>query len=581
MPRFIANKVLLLLTVIAVLAVSVAAAGWLIYDRQQHQQRGDLLARAASEADFIGAFLTDAMLRHDYSEGRRLLSEWTATHDEVVFLDVTLDNGRTFFAYRDAAGLDETMIIARDFAYRDRRLVIRLAHGTAEMRERLADLKDSLIVLSILSVALMGGALWYVLFRWMIRPMEAEIRHRTRQLQDARESLEVQVRDRTASLTEEVEKRRAAERSLRKMGMAIDQSPILIFMTEPDGVIEYVNPTFERVTGYASREVLGQTPRIIKSPDTPPEVHKDLWETLLAGREWRREIKDRCKDGGEFWANVSIFPILDERGKIVHFVAMHEDITERKQAELAMMEAQSAAELANRAKTELLANMSHELRTPLNAIIGFSETMKGEYFGPLGGDRYREYADHIHFSGTHLLSLINDILDVSAVEAGKMTLHESEIDVREICGAVMRILSPKAEELGIALDCAADRGLPRLLADERRFKQILINLLSNAVKFTPEGGEVLCDAHVDGDGSMVIGVTDTGIGMDEAGIAKALEKFGQVDSSMARKHEGTGLGLPLTKGLVELHGGVMELSSRPGRGTRITLRFPAERVLAV
>lgn len=380
---------------------------------------------------------------------------------------------------------------------------------------------------------------------------------------------------------ENIIEKKHAEENLRKLSTAVEQSSHMIFITNTDGIIEYINPKFTEWLGYSPEEAIGKTPSLIRSGETPREVYENLWSTILSGKEWRGEIKDRRKDGNIFWASAAIAPVRDNDGRLTHFIAVHEDITHRKAAEQALMDAHRAAELANKAKTDLMANMSHELRTPLNAIIGFSESMKCGIFGELGNAHYEEYAEHIHASGTHLLQLINDILDVSAVEAGKLELHEQDTNVIDICEGAIRIIDPKAQECQITVSGIKNVDLPPLLCDPLRLKQILINLLSNAVKFTPEQGLVSCDAYLDESNDMIISVTDTGIGMDEAGMAKALDKFGQVDSSLSRAHDGTGLGLPLTKGLIELHGGTMELASRHGEGTKVTVRFPAERVQAI
>jgi len=223
--------------------------------------------------------------------------------------------------------------------------------------------------------------------------------------------------------------------------------------------------------------------------------------------------------------------------------------------------------------------MSHELRTPLNAIIGFSDSMKEEIFGPLGNDKYREYLSDIHHSGQHLLELINDILDLSAFEANALRLHEDKVSIPDIISSTIRILKPRADRDQIIITTAIDANTTQIYADERRVRQIIINLLNNAVKFTAVGGRVTVHSWENEDGSFSIAVSDTGIGMDDGEAAIALSVFGQVDSGHDSMHEGTGLGLPLTKGLMELHGGTLEIESEKGHGTLITVNFPRERVV--
>jgi signal transduction histidine kinase len=226
-----------------------------------------------------------------------------------------------------------------------------------------------------------------------------------------------------------------------------------------------------------------------------------------------------------------------------------------------------------------LANVSHELRTPLNAIIGFSELIKDQRFGPGASEQYRDYAKDIHESGIHLLSLINDLLDLSKIEAGKFELHDEQVDVGDIIGASLRLLGERAGAASVELDVEAPHDLPSLRADERVVKQILINLLSNAIKFTPAGGRVSIAAGAEPDGTLALCISDTGIGIGEEQLQKAMSPFEQVDSSLPRKYDGTGLGLPLTKGMVELHGGSLQIDSALGRGTTVRVSFPKERVL--
>ena len=543
------NRWIFLVAVLAIVGALFGSFSAYIYQQQKASIDAWHQKRLMIEAELIGALLKDHLLRGDYSEAREVLASWPRDHGYVVYLKASYEEGLPLFQAGSASALDSTYVAEKEFSFAGRDLKLAIAHDVSDVRASLRQLGWNLFALAAVLVLLVGAAVWYLLFNWMIQPLEQEIRDRKR-----------------------------AEAELRKLSRALEQSPNMIFITDAQGTIEYVNPRFTEFTGFTRAEALGRKPDLLKSGRTPPKVYKEMWDTVLRGDEWRGEIMDRHKDGRLFWVSALISPVRDAAGEITHFVAMHEDITARRQAEESVRHAKEQAEVASRAKTELLANMSHELRTPLNAIIGFSYNILEEYFGPLENAKYREYITDIHASGTHLLDLINDILDVSAVEAGRMELHEEVLEVEAICEAAMRILVTKAQERHVALSGLRGKDLPLLYADPRRLKQIFLNLLSNAVKFTPEDGSVTCEGELDGDGQLVIAVADTGIGMDEAGIAKALTLFGQVDSSLTRSHEGTGLGLPLTKGLMELHGGTLEVESEPGRGTRIILRFPADRV---
>ena len=249
-----------------------------------------------------------------------------------------------------------------------------------------------------------------------------------------------------------------------------------------------------------------------------------------------------------------------------------------REAELNL--ALSAATEASRAKTNFLALMSHELRTPLNAIIGFSEVLNGEYFGPLGLPRYREYAGDIHAAGKHLLALIGDILDLTKAEAGKLDLHPEDIDVGELVRECVRLMRERAQSRELKLTVSLPASLPRLFADRLRLKQILLNLLSNAIKFTLPKGQVTVQAETDSEGAIILAVADTGIGMAPEEIPAALEPFRQIDSPLSRNCEGTGLGLSLVKSFVELHEGDLSIESARDAGTTVRLRFPAARSMA-
>lgn len=246
-----------------------------------------------------------------------------------------------------------------------------------------------------------------------------------------------------------------------------------------------------------------------------------------------------------------------------------------------IVRAQHDLRVANTAKSQFLANMSHEFRTPLWAIIGFSSSMKNGLFGPIENEKYQDYVNDIQQSGQHLLDLINDILDVSAIEAGTLKLREEPLDMAEVVEATVRLVRPNADEKRLTIETEIAAGFPTVYADKRRAKQAVLNLLSNAVKFSLEGGTITVSAALNRNGQPCITVSDVGIGMSEDEIQTSLKPFGQVDGGFDRKSDGTGLGLPLTLGLMERHGGTLNIESAPGRGAQVTLVFPKERVGAV
>ncbi len=279
-----------------------------------------------------------------------------------------------------------------------------------------------------------------------------------------------------------------------------------------------------------------------------------FWDEAMKVGDWQLEILDRVRQ---------------QLGQVV----------EQKNIEQQWREAKENAETASTAKSEFLANMSHELRTPLNAIIGFAELIHKEILGPLGQEKYKEYVGDIQESANHLLELINDLLDLSKIEAQKYELHEEALDVGELVSAAVRLMREFAKSMDVNLRIDVADDLPQLYADGRALKQSLLNLISNAIKFTLAGGWVVVKADCDDDGRIYIAITDTGIGMAEEDIPMAMQAFRQVDNPKARPAQGTGLGLPLVQSLVELHGGDFELHSELDVGTTVILRFPAERTL--
>jgi PAS domain S-box-containing protein len=378
----------------------------------------------------------------------------------------------------------------------------------------------------------------------------------------------------------DITERKQTEIRLLKLTSAVEQSPATVLVTDLDGNIEYVNPKFEETTGYTAAEALGKNSRMLKSGQTTLEEYQDLWRSILSGKEWHGEFHNKRKDGTHYWESAIISPIKTPEGIVTNFLAVKEDITERKRVEEELKEAKALAEEANNAKSEFLAAMSHDLRTPLNAIMGFAEMMELRTFGKLGDPHYEMYAKNIHDSGNLLVSLINDVLDLSKVEAGKYELLEEALDTTKLIQSNIRMITPQVQEKGITLDFELPVNMPKLLADERVLIQILNNLLSNSIKFTPAGGNVTVTSAVNGSGDLTIKIADTGIGMSDADIERALQPFEQANSNLSRRHEGTGLGLHLCKNFMKLHGGSMTIESKEGEGTVATVSFPKQRVLA-
>ena len=352
------------------------------------------------------------------------------------------------------------------------------------------------------------------------------------------------------------------------------QNPV--FVKDQDFRFVFVNDAFCLFMRRARHELIGLTDFDVV-PHEQARVFRDVDMVILAGAGPHQNEEALSTPDGTRFIIVTRKSVFELPGRGRYIVGVMSDITDRKRMEVDLSKAKAEAEGANRTKSQFLANMSHELRTPLNAIIGFSEIIKDTVLGAASFERYRDYAADIHQSGRHLLQLINDILDLTKVEAGKYELHESECSLPAIISEAARLMHDLAQRNGVTLLHRSASDLPLLFADERAIRQIVVNLLSNAIKFTPRGGQVEIAAAAAPDAGLLIRVTDTGIGMALEDIPRALTPFLQLDDSWDRRYEGTGLGLPLVQALLTMHGGVLQIDSEPGSGTSVAALFPSER----
>jgi len=347
---------------------------------------------------------------------------------------------------------------------------------------------------------------------------------------------------------------------------------------DADGLVTFANPAAARLLGRGLDEMIGQKVEDFLRP-LRDDASADLpIKATLADGVARQVEKTEIRgaEGRPLPVRLVVTPV-ERRLSSLRAVVVFDDITAQIDAQRSLRMAAEEAEAASRSKSNFLAHMSHELRTPLNAIIGFSEVMSAETLGKLNHPQYLEYAQHIHVSGQHLLSLINDLLDLSKIEAGKLELWEEEVDLTSLIERCRVFIEDPAQNKGLALTLRMAENLPNLRCDARKMKQVLVNLLSNAVKFTPAGGRILLEASGKG-ADIVIAVSDTGIGIAAEDLEKVMSPFGQVHEALNRDTQGTGLGLPLSKALVELHGGRLTLESTPGKGTIARVSLPGRAV---
>lgn len=386
----------------------------------------------------------------------------------------------------------------------------------------------------------------------------------------------------------EITLRRQSEQHARDrealLNSILENLPVGILIKDRELRHQSANKTFLNWYGVTIEQLRGKKFEEIKGfqeDNDYSQVNKQEREVLETGEIIERLSTRYFADGKQHVVRVTKFPIHDERGEIAKIGSVSVDLTEQIVIQEELEAANKRLDAANRAKSEFLAHMSHELRTPLNSVIGFSEMVRTETLGPIDNPTYIEYAGYIQQSASHLLAVINDILDISKIEAGEVELEEEITDVRNLVLDAMTLASQRAA--GKILDVTSDipDELPSLLVDERMVKQVLINLLSNAIKFTPDGGAVTVTAKCDPDQQILLSVRDTGIGIAEKDIPRAMQPFEQVRQSAKLSHGGTGLGLSLSKKLIELHGAELFINSEVGVGTTVTIMFPPTRTVDV
>ena len=378
---------------------------------------------------------------------------------------------------------------------------------------------------------------------------------------------------RTMATIEDISGRKRAEEQRKTLLTAVEQSANTIVITDRSGTIEYVNPAFEKNTGYAVAEAIGQNPRILKSGEQDAGFYRDLWATIVSGKTWQGEMLNKRKDGTPYWESVTISPVSDDMGEILHFIAIKENITERKAMQAALSEALYHAEEGSRAKSEFLAIMSHELRTPLNGVLGFSELLTDT---PLDEEQ-KSCVETISNSGNHLLAIVNDILDFSSIEKGAMAIHVEPFACSGLMKSSEQAVQKSAMDKGLAFRTVIDPDVPEQIhGNEQRIRQILINLLGNGVKFTSKGSVTLRVATVKMEGRQFLdfSVEDSGIGMSPETIGILFNPFTQADMKRNRTFGGTGLGLAISQRLAEAMGGKITVISTLGKGSTFTFRLP-------
>ena len=366
-------------------------------------------------------------------------------------------------------------------------------------------------------------------------------------------------------------KKEKTEERFRLLNRAVEQSPVSIVVTDNNGKIEYVNPMFTELTGYSRSEAIDNTPRMLNSGYHPHSFYQVLWSTILSGKDWFGEMRNKKKNGEFYWESVLISPMTDDNGRITHFIGVKEDITAKKAMLGNLISAKEKAEESDRLKTAFLNNISHEIRTPLNAIVGFSKFLSEHQ---LSDEKRQQYIDIILSSNDQLLYIIDGIMKISHLEAGQTIIKKTDADIcriiRTLYSQFHPVVSQKKLDFILNIDNIPDG--TKVLTDEGKLRQILSNLIDNAIKFTRDGHiELVCRKNGE---FFEFLVEDTGIGIPMEEHKKIFERFYQVNKPKSEIYGGTGLGLSICSGYATLLGGNLEVESTPGKGSLFTLRIP-------
>ena len=366
---------------------------------------------------------------------------------------------------------------------------------------------------------------------------------------------------------------RDREKAYRAYRLMAEEASDIVILHEPDGSVFFASSALERILKHTVDQIEHSKFLDLVHPDDVEEVAK-IHAVPLPGQTLTATYRVRHGDGHYVWLEVTTRGVYDQQtGALCNLISVSRDVTQRMNHELKTKAAQERAEAANKAKSAFLANMSHELRTPLNAVIGFTDLMRQRTFGPLGNERYEEYATLIYDSGQLLLDLISDMLDMAKIEAGRLELNLERVDVNGTAEDSVRMLRDRAENNGLELTLSLPKEPLFLVADKRAVKQVLLNLLTNAIKFTPAGGHVGVSVRT-GDGQATITVRDTGIGIPESELPRLGNPFEQVNSDPMLAKGGSGLGLALVRALMEKHGGALKIHSEEGVGTEVIVTYP-------